>query len=149
MSPTTYETTRTEDPHVADLIVAERLDADLIVADRLDADLRLAMEMESPPELSPAFTPRSWPATAVVAESAHVVPPTPRPRVLARLLAMADSYLRAGSLRQAMEMYFDLYRSYPDTPEAILAENRILKVARRHEEEGELHSARAIYEQLL
>jgi hypothetical protein len=146
MSTTTYETTRTEDSRVAD-----RLDADLIVAtDRLDADLRLAMEMESPPELSPvAFPSRSWPAAAVVAEPAHVVPPAPRPRALARLLAMADAYLRAGSLRQALEMYFELYNSHPDTPEGVQAEHRILKVARRHEDDGELHSARAIYEQLV
>ena len=61
---------------------------------------------------------------------------------------MADAYLRANSLRQAMEMYFDMIRSHPDTPEALLAEERILEVARRHEEAGELHSARAIYEQL-
>jgi hypothetical protein len=129
MNTTTYETTPTED--------------------LLAADLRLGMATEAPVELTPLFPPRSWPAAEVAAPAARVVTPAPRSRVLSRLLAMADSYVRAGSLRQAMEMYFELYNSHPDTPEASLAEKRILEVARRHEEDGELHSARAIYEQLV
>lgn len=72
-----------------------------------------------------------------------------RSKVLPRLLAMADSYLRAGSLRQALEMYFDLYRNHRETPEAGKAEDRILEVAAIHEGNGELHLARAIYEQLI
>jgi hypothetical protein len=129
IATTPYETTQTEE--------------------LLAADLRLAMRMDAPAELGPLFPARSRPATAVGPQPTHVGPPAPRSRVLSRLLAMADSYVRAGSLRQAMEMYFELYNSHPDTPEASLAEKRILEVARRHEEDGELHSARAIYEQLL
>jgi hypothetical protein len=105
----------------------------------------------SPVNYAPRFQPASAPvpAPAPMAQPAHEVPPAPRSRVLPRLLAMADMYLRADSLRQALEMYFDLIRSHPDTPEAILAEERVLEVARRHEEAGELHSARAIYDQLV
>jgi hypothetical protein len=73
----------------------------------------------------------------------------PRSKVLPRLLAMADLYLKTGALRQALEMYFDLYRNHEDSPEATKAEDRILEVARIHEENGELHLARAIYEQLI
>jgi hypothetical protein len=84
MNTTTYETTPTED---------------LLAADR-----RLGTEMEEPAALTPLFPPRSWPASDVVTPTARVVTPPPRSRVLSRLLAMADSYIRAGSLRQAMEM---------------------------------------------
>ncbi len=73
----------------------------------------------------------------------------PRSKVLPRLLRMADFYLQTGALRQALEMYFDLYRNHEDSPEAAKAEDRILEVARIHEENGELHLARAIYEQLI
>jgi hypothetical protein len=69
-------------------------------------------------------------------------------RARAKLLAMADGYLRAGSLRQALEMYFDLMDGYPDTPEARQAEERTLEVAYRHEQMGEMRLARAIYERL-
>ena|SRR6185312_5656075 len=116
--------------------------------DLIDADFRLGMGMDAPTELTPVtFPPRSKPA--IVAQAPHDVPPAPRSKVLPRLLAMADSYLRADSLRQALEMYFDLSRSHPGTPEAEMAEERILEVARRHEEAGELHNARAIYERLI
>ena len=73
----------------------------------------------------------------------------PRSKVLPRLMRMADSYLRTGALRQALEMYFDLYRNHEGSPEAAKAEDRILEVAAIHEENGELHLARAIYEQLI
>jgi hypothetical protein len=73
----------------------------------------------------------------------------PRSKVLPRLLKMADFYLKTGALRQALEMYFDLYRNHEDSPEAETAEDRILEVARIHEENGELHLARAIYDQLI
>jgi hypothetical protein len=82
-------------------------------------------------------------------QMAHQVPPPPRYRVLGRLLAMADSYLRADSLRQALEMYHKLAQEHPDAAEGMIAEERLLDVARRHEEAGEMHSARAIYEQLV
>jgi hypothetical protein len=93
----------------------------------------------------PDPAPAPMPAPAPVAET----PRDPRSKVLPRLMAMADSYLRAGSLRQALEMYFDLYRNHEDSPEAATAEDRILEVASLHEENGELHLARAIYEQLI
>lgn len=119
-----------------------------LAEDMIDADLHHAMGMDEAAELGPVtIPPRNKPAMGM--QPAHDFPPTPRSRVLPRLLAMADSYLRADSLRQALEMYFDLRDSHPGTPEADLAEERILEVARRHEDAGELHNARAIYEQLV
>jgi hypothetical protein len=95
----------------------------------------------------PTYTPRH-----TVLSAPHITieaPRDPRSKVLPRLMAMADHYLKTGSLRQALEMYFDLYQNHEGSPEAAKAEDRILEVARIHEENGELHLARAIYEQLI
>lgn len=62
---------------------------------------------------------------------------------------MADTYRQAGSLRQAVEMYFELVREHADTSQALQAEERLLDVARLYEQTGELRQARGIYEQLL
>jgi hypothetical protein len=125
-------------------------DHETVQLEELLEEIRLGREMDTPDGPSSLnFPPRVRPAQAQTMQPAHDVPPPPRSRALRRLLAMADMYLRADSLRQALEMYFDLMRSYPDTPEALQAEERLLEVARRHEEDGELHSARAIYEQLI
>ena len=70
-------------------------------------------------------------------------------RILARLLSMADSYRESGSLRQAIEMYFELVREHAETPQGHRAEERLLDVARSYERSGELRQARGIYEQLL
>lgn len=72
-----------------------------------------------------------------------------RSRVLERLLAMADTYYHGGSLRQAIELYFELVNDYAGTPEADEAEERLLDVGRDYEQSGELRQARGIYEQLL
>ena len=56
--------------------------------------------------------------------------PHGRSRVLPRLLAMADTYYHGGSLRQAIELYFELVRDHADTPQAHQAEERLLDVAR-------------------
>jgi hypothetical protein len=125
-------------------------DHETVQMEELLEEIRLGRGMDDPNGPSPVnFPPRVKPAQAQTMQPAHDVPPPPRSRALHRLLAMADMYLRADSLRQALEMYFDLIRSYPDTLEALQAEERVLEVARRHEEAGELHSARAIYEQLI
>ena len=62
---------------------------------------------------------------------------------------MADTYRKGGALHQAIEMYFELIREYPDTHQARLAVDRLLDVARSYEQTGELRQARGIYEQLL
>jgi hypothetical protein len=126
---TTYEPTRTDD---------------------LLGEILHDMGRDAQAGLSPvAFQARSKPATTTETQPAHNVPPAPRSRVLPRLLAMGDTYFRAGSLRQALDLYFDLARNHPETPEATEAEDRILELARLHEENGELHLARAIYEQMI
>ena len=107
----------------------------------------------TPSSFAPKHVPASTPHITVDGSSpipvAEAPARDPRSKVLPRLLRMADSYLRTGALRQALEMYFDLYRNHEDSPEAATAEDRILEVAAIHEENGELHLARAIYEQLI
>ncbi len=72
-----------------------------------------------------------------------------RSRILAGLLRMADAYRASGSLHQALEMYFSLMRDHEGTTQADAALDRILDVASRYEQSGELRQARSIYEQLL
>lgn len=79
----------------------------------------------------------------------EVATPHGRMRVLPRLLAMADTYYRGGSLHQAIELYFELVHDHDGTAQAQEAEQRLLDVARTFEESGELRQARGIYEQLL
>ena len=62
---------------------------------------------------------------------------------------MADTYYQGGSLRQAIELYFELVRDHAGTPQAAQAEERLLEVARTYERAGELRQARGIYEQLI
>lgn len=122
------------------------MDEELISAeDFLERELGSMSELNgpSPSNFAPKYAPIPAPHIAVEP------PRDPRSKVLPRLLSMADLYLRTGALRQALEMYFDLYRNHEDSPEALKAEDRILEVARIHEENGELHLARAIYEQLI
>lgn len=91
-----------------------------------------------PPRVEPAAAPAPAPA-----------PPKKRSRALGRLLEMADEFRRSDSLQQAQEIYFELFERYEDTPEAEQAEDRLLDLARVHEQNGEQHAARAIYERLL
>ncbi len=72
-----------------------------------------------------------------------------RLRVIARLLALADTYRETGSLRQSIELYFELVRQHAETPHALMAEDRLMEIARSYELAGELRQARGIYEQLL
>ncbi len=89
------------------------------------------------------------PRQAASSETSAASTPHSQLRVLPRLLGMADSYRKGGALHQAIEMYFELIREYPDTHQARLAVDRLLDVARTHEQAGELRQARGIYEQLL
>ncbi len=70
-------------------------------------------------------------------------------RILALLMSMADAYRESGSLRQAIEIYFELMREHGETPQGHRAEERLFDVARFYERSGELRQARGIYEQLL
>jgi hypothetical protein len=92
------------------------------------------------------ISPPTRPAPDDPAEQAE---PPNRARVLGRLLAMADTYRKAGSVRQAVEMYFELIREHAESSQALEAEDRLLDVARYYEKGGELRQARGIYEQLL
>jgi hypothetical protein len=99
-------------------------------------------EASPPPRVMPTRLPSTDDRSEISTPHSHL-------RVLPRLLAMADTYRLAGSLRQAVEMYFQLVREHSDSPQALQAEDRLLEVARSYEEAGELRQARGIYEQLL
>ncbi len=130
--------------------------------DLLDLDIRMNLGMDGAPGPTLTVPSRPWshveepapavsrgPHSASAAVAVAEAPVASSSRILDRLVAMADAYLDEGSSYQALEMYFDLVNSYPDTPQADLASERVLEVARRHELAGELRQARSIYERLL
>ena len=95
----------------------------------------------TPPEAPPAPAPVPAPVPGVV--------PDGQSRVLVELLKLADTYRGTGSVRQGIEIYFELVEKYDETPEARMAGERLLEVARAFERGGELRQARGIYERLL
>jgi len=104
-----------------------------------------------PPDTFEVAPPVSAPAPgiAVAVGAATARPPSSRARILDGLLRMADSYRDSGSLRQAIEMYFELIHDHDGESRAVIAEERLLDIARSYEEAGELRQARSIYEHLL
>lgn len=81
-------------------------------------------------------------------EDDEVISPQPK-RLLSHLLGMADMYARNGSLRQAIELYFELVNDYDGTDQALLASDRLMTIAQHYEDNRELRLARGIYERLL
>jgi len=85
--------------------------------------------------------------------------PAPKTRVMAcpaetgtpliYLLKMADEYLAAGDLHQAVEIYFSIIDDDPEAGEAAMARKHLLEIGRRYQQTGEPHQARSIYERLL
>ena len=98
--------------------------------------------IESRPVTLPPYRPAA-PEVAPEVQSASSA------RILTRLLSMADQYRASGSMRQAIEMYFELLRQHSETPQGQRAEERLFEVARSYERSGELRQARGIYEQLI
>lgn len=113
--------------------------ADTMLHDDDESEAEADIEAGGPPIVLPS---RPAPAPAMTT-------PHGRTRVLPRLLAMADTYYQGGSLRQAIELYFELVHDHAGSPQARQAEERLLAVARTYEQAGELRQARGIYEQLL
>jgi hypothetical protein len=72
-----------------------------------------------------------------------------RRRVLDHLVGMADMYARSGALRQAIELYFELAKDHDGTDQAALANDRLMVIAQKYEQNGEFRLARGIYERLL
>ncbi len=108
-------------------------------------DVVLDVEVEArvpAPERSPA--PPAPPTAATPAE-----PRRPGSPVLARLLRMADGYLRAGAPHQAIEIYLELVDGNGATPEGEAARDRLLEICDGYERAGKMHQARALYERLL
>ena len=69
--------------------------------------------------------------------------------VLRHLLALADRYRSEGARRQAMDIYWSLVDTHPDTREAGQARQRLLQLAGDFDQEGMHRAARDIYERLL
>jgi acyl-CoA synthetase (AMP-forming)/AMP-acid ligase II len=69
--------------------------------------------------------------------------------VLAHLLKMADGYLAAHAVHQAMAIYFEVFEKHGGTQEAGQAHERLLEIADHCEKAGEFHQARSIYERML
>ena len=86
-----------------------------------------------------------------VVATATAPPPQPAAEspVLAPLLEIADGYFAAGSIHQAMEIYFELVSEHGDAPEGMQAGDRLMNIARRYVSAGLLHQARSIYERLM
>lgn len=69
--------------------------------------------------------------------------------VLAHLLKMADGYLAARAVRQAVAIYFEVLEEHGGTQEAGQAHERLLEIADDYEKAGEFHQARSIYARML
>ncbi|WP_165227587.1 tetratricopeptide repeat protein [Aquisphaera insulae] len=89
-----------------------------------------------------------------------VLPPRPAPpseepelhhraQVLDHLLGMARQYARNGSIRQAIELFFEVVADHAGTSQAVDAEEHLLAIAQHYEDQGELRQARGLYERLL
>ncbi len=72
-----------------------------------------------------------------------------RTQVLDHLLGMARQYAHNGSLRQAIELFFEVLSDHDGTPQACEAEEHLLAIAQHYEDQGELRLARGLYERLL
>lgn len=79
-------------------------------------------------------------------ESSQLEPPSP---LLTKLLSIADMYRAEKSIHQAMSIYFELAEDHAGTPEAYEALERLLDVAKKYEDAGEIRQARSLYERLL
>ncbi len=112
------------------------------LVEELDRDDKLHQNDARPISLPPSYRSAAPEPTSQVQSAASA-------RILARLLSMADLYRESGSLRQAVEIYFELLQEHAETPQGHRAEERLLDVARSYERSGELRQARGIYEQLL
>jgi hypothetical protein len=85
--------------------------------------------------------------TTVVADEA--LNPVMENTVLERLLTMARRYQKSGNVNAAMEMYWELAEDHIDAVEGKAARVALLDLAAKHEREGAVHMARAIYERIL
>jgi tetratricopeptide (TPR) repeat protein len=122
-------------------IVLEHEAPPTLIVDELDREDKADGNGDAPPQM-PNYR-------AAALERAAQTHSGSSSRILVRLLSMADAYRESGSLRQAIEMYFELIREHAETPQGHRAEERLFDVARSYERSGELRQARGIYEQLL
>jgi hypothetical protein len=62
---------------------------------------------------------------------------------------MAQRHRAQGTLREAMELYWELAEQHAGTPQADAASAMLLELAERYERDDAPHMARSIYERLL
>jgi hypothetical protein len=129
-----------ENADVSTLILDDETSTTMLVDELNDEN---GLDWSAPP---PIVLPQTRPAPVEPVADPEAAS---RSRILTRLLGMADTYREAGSVRQAIEMYFELIREHAESPQALQAEDRLLDVAQHYEMGGELRQARGIYEQLL
>jgi tetratricopeptide (TPR) repeat protein len=158
MTPVMTDDEETSVATLSDLGALDSQDAMLLNDDHLDHLDHMGRidppRRHNPPPIMvpPRFTTtaKAEPVAPVAAmEPEEEGPRDNTARVLPRLLAMADTYRNTGSIRQAIELYFELIKYYSDSPQALKAEDRLLDVAQSYELAGELRQARGIYERLL
>ena len=92
-----------------------------------------------------ATTSATRPRTVILSDG----PSQAQSRALVHLLKMADGYLAARALHQAVAIYFELLEEHGGTQEAGRACERLLEIADHYEKAGEFHQARSIYERML
>ena len=64
------------------------------------------------------------------------------------MLKRAESWQQDEKIHQAMATYFKLVENFPDTDEALKAEERLLDMAQKLEEEGKVYMAMSIRDRL-
>ncbi len=65
-----------------------------------------------------------------------------------QMLKRAESWQQDEKIHQARDMYFRLVENFPDTDEAHKAEERLLTMAQKLEEKGQVYMAMSIYDRL-
>jgi len=110
-------------------------------------DLEDQREVERPDLPPPLVKPVVIPPHKRAEDDEEISPQ--RRRLLDHLLGMADMYADNGSLRQAIELFFELVSDHEGTDHALLAGDRLMAIAQVYKDHGELHMARGIYERLL
>lgn len=70
-------------------------------------------------------------------------------RGLRMLFRIAERYWAQGAIRQALELYIEIYDKYGYVPEAEPAHQRLMEIAEWFESRGDVHQARALVERIM
>ena len=64
------------------------------------------------------------------------------------LLRMGDDWFKQGELRQALDVYLKIIEEYPGSEESKAAQNKLLTIAGRYEQDGLLRLSLDVLERL-